>query len=359
MQQALDLSLKGKGFVNPNPLVGAVITRNGKVIGSGFHKVFGEAHAEINALENVQDNSHGATLYVTLEPCNHHGKTPPCTDRIIQEKISKVVIGVEDPNPHVKGKGIQRLRDAGIQVHCGVLTKEIARANEFFMKYVRQGIPFCAIKTAMTLDGKIATYSGDSKWISNEKSRAQVHELRHAYSSIMVGVNTVLKDDPELTDRSAHSVKKHPLRIVVDSHGRTPLDAKLLNTAEAQTVVAVTASAAADKLKAFEQKGASVIICPERDGKVNLTYLIVSLGKRGIDSILLEGGSQMNFSALQEGIVDKVYSFISPKMIGGAAATTPVGGAGFEKIQDAITLNIEKVSRFEQDLCIEAYITGK
>lgn len=359
MQRALALSLKGTGFVNPNPLVGAVIVKNKKIIGEGFHQSYGGNHAEVNAIESVGGSCKGATMYVTLEPCNHHGKTPPCSEQITLEKFRKVVFGMKDPNPGVEGNGEERLRKAGIEVAGGLLEEKIRKANEVFVKYTEKNIPFCAMKTAMTLDGKIATYAGDSRWISNEKSRSWVHELRHKYSGIMVGVNTVKKDDPELTDRSGNKDKKNPVRIIADSNASTPLKAKILNTAFAETIIAVTEKADEKKIARLKKKGVKVILCPELEGRVNLRHLLGELGKMGLDSILLEGGSHLNFSAIREGVVDKVYSFISPKMIGGSKAHTPIGGDGFEKIDDAITLNIDKIKRFDEDILIEAYITGK
>lgn len=356
MQRAIALSQKGSGFVNPNPLVGAVIVKDDQIIGEGYHEYFGGPHSEVNAIESAAGKCAGATLYVTLEPCNHFGKTPPCSERIINEKFAKVIYGLKDPNPAVYGDGAGQMKSAGLKVMGGLLEKEIKKSNEIFVKYSANNIPYCAIKTAMTLDGKIATYTGDSKWISNEKSRGWVHELRHKYAAIMIGVNTVIKDDPLLTDRSGNPIKKNPVRIVVDSSARTPLHAKILDTTEAETVVAVTDQANKKSLDEFRKKGVTIIQCPPLDGKVNLAYLLKELGKKGIDSILLEGGSQLNFSALNEGIIDKVYSFISPKMIGGTDATTPIGGEGFERIDDAITLNIDQIRRFDEDILIEAYI---
>jgi len=358
MQRAIDLSLKGYGFVNSNPLVGAVIVKDRKVIGEGYHYRFGENHAEVNAIESAKEDVKGATIYVTMEPCNHQGKTPPCTERIIMEEFSRVVIGMGDPNKNVKGNGLIRLMEAGISVTSGILENEIQKINEVFTKYLNTGIPFCALKTAMTLDGKISTYTGDSKWISNEESRKWVHELRHRYAAIMVGVNTIITDNPKLTDRSGHREKSHPIRIVVDSSGKTPLNSKVLSK-NARTIVAVTKKASRDLVEKIKVKGADVIVCPENEGRVNLDFLIRKLGKQGIDSILLEGGSRLNFSAIREGIIDKVYSFISPKMIGGDLAFTPVGGDGFEKVDDAITLNIDSIRRFNEDILIESYIAGK
>jgi diaminohydroxyphosphoribosylaminopyrimidine deaminase/5-amino-6-(5-phosphoribosylamino)uracil reductase len=291
-----------------------------------------------------------------LEPCNHYGKTPPCTDRIIKEKFSRVVIGIMDSNKIVIGKGAKKLRQAGILVETGIMKDEINIINEVFIKYITTKQPFCAMKTAMSFDGKISTYTGNSKWISNEKSRKWVHELRHRYSGIMVGVNTIIKDDPDLTDRSDYEIKKHPVRIVLDSNGRTPLNSKILNTSYAKTIIAVTENANSKFIKSVNKNGAKVIICPEKDNRVNLSYLMNELGKQSIDSILLEGGSTLNFSALKEGVVDKIFSFIAPKLIGGDTSKTPVGGLGFDSLEKAISLNIKNIKRFDQDILVEAYI---
>lgn len=356
MQRAIDLSLLGHGFTQPNPLVGAVIVKNGKLIGAGYHKIFGGAHAEVNAIENATESVEGATMYVTLEPCNHFGKTPPCTERIIREKIKRVVISLPDPNVKVSGGGIEKLLSAGIQVETGILQEEARKLNEVFIKYSQTEMPFCVMKTAMTMDGKISTYTGDSKWISNESSRKFVHELRHQYSSIMVGVNTVINDNPSLNDRSTNKVKSHPIRIVVDSNGRTPLNAKIFKPNGAKTIIAVTEKASKKFINAVNEKGAEIIFCPIKNDKVDIGFLVKHIGKLGIDSILLEGGSTLNFSALKENLVDKVYSFISPKLVGGDKAQTPVGGAGIKKINDAILLKISDLKRFDDDILIEAYI---
>ncbi len=355
MKRAISLAEKGYGRVNPNPVVGAVIVKNGKIIGEGYHEYFGGPHAEINALKNLK-SAKGATLYVTLEPCNHYGKTPPCTDRIIHEGISRVVIGIRDPNPLVNGKGIKKLKKEGILVETGFLKKEITKLNEVYIKYITTALPFCVMKTAMTLDGKISTVSGDSKWISNEKSRQFVHDLRHRYSAIMVGVNTIIKDNPELTDRSVHATRKNPIRIIVDSKGRTPVHAKVFDVESARTIFAITNGASQQFIKLVHQKGAETIVCPERNSRVDLSFLIKKLGEMGIDSILIEGGSALNFSAIEEGIIDKVYSFISPKIVGGETAKSPVGGIGFEILNQAVNLRIESITKFDDDIMVEAYI---
>jgi len=358
MKRTLELARKGSGQVHPNPMVGAVIVKNGKIIGEGFHEFFGGPHAEINAIGNATEDVKGSTIYVTLEPCSHDGKTPPCADRLIKEGFKEVVIGMRDPNPLVKGKGIKKLKDEGIEVIEGILEDHTKLLNEAYLKYIQKQKPFCVMKTAMTLDGKISTFTGDSKWISSKKSRMYVHGLRHKYMAIMVGVNTVIKDNPKLNDRSEHKKKSDPIRIIVDSNGRTPLDATVL-TDNISTIIAVTENAPSAFVQAVKENGKEVIVCPENEKKVDMKYLMKVLHEKGIDSILLEGGSTLNFTAIKEGIVDKVISFISPKIVGGKDALTPVGGYGFESIKNAITLNIENVTKIDDDILVEAYIIHK
>ncbi|MEG0772212.1 bifunctional diaminohydroxyphosphoribosylaminopyrimidine deaminase/5-amino-6-(5-phosphoribosylamino)uracil reductase RibD [Clostridium sp.] len=357
MKRALDLAKLGIGFTNPNPLVGAVIVKDGKVIGEGYHEVYGSHHAEVNAFKNATDDVKGATMYVTLEPCSHYGKTPPCAMAIVEKGIKKVVIGLKDPNPLVSGKGIKILEDAGIEVVTGVLEEDGRELNEVFLKYITTKTPFCVMKTAMTLDGKIATYTGDSKWITGESSRKYVHELRHKLSGIMVGIGTIIVDDPMLTTRLDKIKGSDPVRIVIDSTGKIPLDAKVLNLhSNAQTIIATTEKANADKIKSLKEKGAEVIVTPLKSNGVDLSYLMGVLGEMKIDSILLEGGSKLNYSALEEGIVDKVNAFIAPKIIGGDNAKTPVGGNGKEYMREAITLSDIKIHNFHEDIMIEGYI---
>ena len=357
MRRALELSIKAVGFVNPNPMVGAVIVKDNRIIGEGYHEYFGGPHAEVNAFKNATEDVEGATMYVTLEPCSHFGKTPPCADSIVRNKISKVVIGMIDPNPIVAGRGIEILRSNGIEVVTGIIEAEIKKTNEIFVKYITEKEPFCIMKTAMTLDGKIATSSGDSKWISNEKSRLYVHELRHKITGIMVGIGTVLKDDPELTTRREDKISINPIRIIIDSKARIPLEAKVLKCDEkTKTIIATTEFAKESKVEAIKQKGAEVIMIPSKNNQVDLKYLMKVLGDMGIDSILLEGGSTLNYSALEEGIVDKIITFISPKIFGGTSGKTPVGGKGIEKVEDSILLMDTEVTRFNEDIMIEAYV---
>ena len=357
MRRALELSVKAVGFVNPNPLVGAVIVKDNRIIGEGYHEYFGGPHAEVNAFKNATEEVEGATMYVTLEPCSHYGKTPPCADAIVKNKISKVVIGMIDPNPIVAGRGIEILRSNGIEVTTGVMDTEIKKINEVFIKYITRKEPFCIMKTAMTMDGKIATSTGDSMWISNEKSRAYVHEIRHMVTGIMVGIGTVLKDDPQLTTRREGLISKNPIRIIIDSTAKVPLEAKILKCDEkTKTIIATTELAKESKIEAIKQKGAEVIITPNKNNRVDLNYLMSVLGEMGIDSILLEGGSTLNYSALDSGVVDKVITFISPKIFGGSTGKTPVGGQGVECVKDSIMLTDTEVTRFNEDVMIEGYI---
>lgn len=356
MKKALELAKKGAGYTNPNPMVGAVIVKGGRIIGEGWHEVYGSNHAEVNAFNNAVEDVSGATMYVTLEPCSHYGKTPPCANAIVEKGIKKVVIGLEDPNPLVAGKGIKILQDNGIEVITGVLKEEGKKLNEIFLKYITTRLPFCILKTAMTLDGKIAAYTGDSKWITNELSRKYVHEIRNRVAGIMVGIGTVLQDDPLLTTRLDDSSGSDPIRIIVDSKAKIPLEAKVLNVeSKAKTMIAVTEQANKFKIKALEDKGAEVITIQSKDEKVDLGYLMKELGERKIDSVLLEGGSSINYSAIKEGIVDKVNVFIAPKIIGGSSAKTPIGGEGIAFMKDAISLHDIEIYRFGDDVMIEGY----
>jgi len=357
MTRALELAKLGTGYTNPNPLVGAVIVKDGLIIGEGYHKKYGDPHAEVNAFSNAQGDVAGATMYVTLEPCSHFGKTPPCANAIIKKGIKKVVVAMEDPNPLVAGKGINILKEHGIEVITGVMEQEAKKQNEIFIKFITSGLPFCTLKTAMTLDGKIAAYTGDSKWITNEESRKYVHELRHKFSSIMVGIGTVIADDPLLTTRLDNIDGKNPIRIIVDTRGTIPLDANVLKINDnTRTIIATTEIINKEKLKYIEATGADIIITPLKDNKVDLPYLMKSLGQLKIDSILLEGGSTLNYTALEEGIVDKVLSFIAPKIIGGSLSKTPVGGQGIPYMRDAITLKNIDIHKFGDNVAIEAYI---
>jgi diaminohydroxyphosphoribosylaminopyrimidine deaminase/5-amino-6-(5-phosphoribosylamino)uracil reductase len=357
MSRALDLARLGSGFTSPNPLVGAVVVKDGQVIGEGWHQAFGSPHAEINAFKGLAASPEGATLYVTLEPCSHFGKTPPCVDAIIAHKLSRVVIAMTDPNALVSGKGISKLKAHGIAVTVGVMEAEARKLNEIFIKYITTKEPFCLLKTAMTLDGKIATAGGDSQWITNITSRQHVHGLRQRYSSIMVGIGTVLADNPQLTTRLSEGASADPHRIIVDSTGRIPLDAKVLSLqSSAKTIIATTNQAHAEKLEALKALGATILILPTTEKGVDLKALMIALGQLDIDSVLIEGGSELNFSALEAGIVDKVCTFIAPKLLGGRDAKTPVGGVGRSRISECIPLRDMTVSTLDGDVMLEAYI---
>ncbi|MCM3513467.1 bifunctional diaminohydroxyphosphoribosylaminopyrimidine deaminase/5-amino-6-(5-phosphoribosylamino)uracil reductase RibD [Carnobacterium inhibens] len=355
MRMALDLARKGKGWTTPNPLVGAVIVKDGRVIGQGYHQKYGQPHAEVNAIASAKEDVTVATVYVTLEPCSHFGKTPPCSDLLIDKNIKRVVVGMLDPNPLVAGKGIERLRNNGIEVVTGVLEEESQKLNEIFIKYIITKRPFVIMKNAMSLDGKIATVTGESQWISGESSRKQVHTLRHELAGIMVGIETIIKDDPQLTSRTLNS--RNPIRIVVDSQLRIPLVSKVLTQQdEAKTIVATTKRANKEKLETLKQMGIEVIMTKEKYERVDLQELMKVLGAKEIDSILLEGGATLNFSALEEGIVDKIQSYIAPKIIGGKEAKTAVEGAGVQSLKNAYQIDRMTAVMVGEDLFVEGYI---
>ncbi|WP_424650685.1 bifunctional diaminohydroxyphosphoribosylaminopyrimidine deaminase/5-amino-6-(5-phosphoribosylamino)uracil reductase RibD [Carnobacterium jeotgali] len=355
MRMALDLARKGKGWTTPNPLVGAVIVKGGRVIGQGYHQKYGQPHAEVNAIASAKEDVTGATLYVTLEPCSHFGKTPPCSDLLIDKNIKRVVVGTLDPNPLVAGKGIERLRSNGIEVVTGVLEEESQKLNEIFIKYIVTKEPFVVMKNAMSLDGKIATVTGESQWISGESSRKQVHSLRHELAGIMVGIETIIKDDPQLTSRTLNS--RNPIRIVVDSQLRIPIASKVLTQQDkAKTIVSTTRRANKEKLDTLKQMGIEVLVTKEKSGRVDLQELMKLLGAKGIDSILLEGGANLNFSALEEGIVDKIQSYIAPKIIGGKEAKTAVEGAGVHSLKNAFQIDRMTPVMVGEDLFVEGYI---
>lgn len=356
MRLALKLAIKAKGRTSPNPLVGAVIIKDNRIIGQGFHKKVGKPHAEINALDISGRRARGATLYLNLEPCTHFGRTPPCTERIISSKIKKVVVAIIDPNPLNCSRGVKKLRKAGIEVKVGVLEEEAKKINESYIQYITTKKPFVILKTAMSLDGKIATKTGDSKWITNKSSRKYVHQLRNEVDAILIGVETVLRDDPLLTVRSSEfGVRNQPVRIVVDSRARIPMGARALNQ-EALTIVATTKFASKRKIKTLEKKGARILIIKDRDKKVNLKELLKRLGGLEITSLLVEGGGRINASFLENGLVNKVLFFIAPKIIGGAKATAPVEGEGIKRIKDAIKLKNISIKKFGEDVLIEGYV---
>ncbi|MDF2522460.1 MAG: riboflavin biosynthesis protein RibD [Clostridiales bacterium] len=357
MKRALELAKGGWGKTNPNPLVGAVIVKNGEIIAEGFHEAIGHAHAEASALQNSKQSVEGCTLYVNLEPCSHYGRTPPCAKAIIEAGIKEVIVAMVDPNPKVAGRGIQMLKDAGIQVTVGILELEAKKLNEIFIHYISEKKPFVIMKTAMTLDGKAASISGGSKWITGECSRQYVHVMRDRVSAIMVGVNTVIKDNPMLTARLPLKECKDPIRIIVDSIGRIPIESDVLHVhSNAGVILATTSSINKEKEKLLLNKGVRIVKAGGENGIVDLTLLMDELYKMEIDSVLLEGGGTLNASALKAGIVDKVMMFISPKIIGGSSAITPVEGEGILHMKDALKLQDLSVSRFDEDVLIEGYL---
>lgn len=361
MRRALRLAKKGEGYTNPNPLVGAVLVRNDRIIGEGYHEAYGANHAEINAMLHAAEDVRGADLYVTLEPCSHYGKTPPCAQAILNKGIKRVIVAAADPNPLVSGRGIALLRENGVEVITGVLEDESRRLNEIFFKYITTGIPFCILKTAMSLDGKIATRTGDSQWITGGSARRQVHLLRHRAACVMTGIGTVLSDDPLLTTRLPGKKGKDAVRVIVDSSARIPLDAKVLNLdSDAPTIIAVTEKAKDGKIKELEQKGAKIIVTPLTESGVDLVFLMKKLGEEGLDSVLLEGGSALNDSALRQGIVDKVNFFLAPVILGGDTAKTAVGGKGVDFLKNAFPMRNLRTKRIGGDVMIEGYVeTGE
>ena len=360
MRRAIELARNGEGWTNPNPLVGAVIVKNGIVIGEGWHHKYGELHAEREALKDCRERGNdatGADIFVTLEPCCHFGKQPPCTQALVEAGIKRVFVGSRDPNPLVHGKGNAFLRQNGVEVIEDFLRKECDALNPIFFHYITTKTPFVALKYAMTADGKIATKTGASKWITGESSRAYVHELRNRYAAILCGIGTVLADDPMLNCRRKGG--KNPLRVICDSKLRIPLECQLVKTAkEIPTIVAClegTEKDKAQKITELENAGIEVLRLPaSQEGSVDLGALMRTLGERKIDSVLIEGGAEINFSALKAGIVNKLYAFVAPKLFGGgSAAKSPVGGAGIAGVEEAFTFKLSKIRQFEDDLLIE------
>ncbi|MCL2234257.1 MAG: bifunctional diaminohydroxyphosphoribosylaminopyrimidine deaminase/5-amino-6-(5-phosphoribosylamino)uracil reductase RibD [Firmicutes bacterium] len=356
MKMALALSKKGLGFANPNPLVGCVIVKNNEVIGKGFHKKYGENHAEINALNSCKVSAEGATVYVTLEPCCHFGKTPPCTDALIKAKVKRVVVAMIDPNAAVSGKGVEKLKKAGIEVKIGILESEARKINEKFLKFITTKMPFVLLKSAMTLDGKTATRTNDSKWISCEKSREIVQKLRHEYSAIMVGIGTVLADDPALNARIKGG--KDPVKVVVDSKLEIPISSKLLRT-NAKAIIITSFGCDEEKKIELEKLGAEVLVFNSTDGVISFKEIMICLGEKGVDSIFLEGGGNLNSSALMDGVVDKLITFVAPKLIGGQNSKTFFEGDGFGKMSEAIELVHTSFEKIGDDIMIESYVGGR
>ncbi|MDA8353799.1 MAG: bifunctional diaminohydroxyphosphoribosylaminopyrimidine deaminase/5-amino-6-(5-phosphoribosylamino)uracil reductase RibD [Firmicutes bacterium] len=353
MDLALRLAASAQGQTSPNPLVGAVVVKDGQLIGSGAHLKAGTPHAEVHALDMAGDEAKGATLYVTLEPCDHYGKTPPCTEKTIQSGIVRVVIGSTDPDPRVSGGGIRRLREAGIHVSTGILSGPCHRLNEAYFHHRRTGFPFVTLKTAITLDGKTAAPTGDSQWVTGEEARIEVHRLRHQHDAVLVGAGTALADRPRLTVRLAGGGKQ-PLRLVVDSRLRMPVDSPLIDVKEGPTWVFTTDAADRKKEELLKERGLRVF----RTGKgprVDLTSMFGILGEEGIVSVLAESGGELNASLLREGWVNKVAFFIAPKILGGKESPTAVDGVGPERMSEALNLTDVSLSRVGEDFCLTGY----
>jgi len=357
MRMAMAEARKGLGKTSPNPAVGAVIVRDGKVLAKGYHRKAGSPHAEIVALKKLGNRAEGATLYVTLEPCNHHGRTPPCTEAILNSGIRRVVVGMRDPNPGVKGGGCEYLAQHGVEVHVGVLEKECKRLIEAYIKFVTTGRPFLTLKSAITLDGWIATTVGHSKWITGEKARRYVHRLRRASDAVMVGAGTVIKDDPLLTARDDRSRGRQPHRIVVDSFLRSPINAKVFATARdvPTTVVLGLKCGASAKIKELEHMGVRIVRCPVKRGVIDLDTLMDILGHDNIQSLLVEGGAKLNYSLLRGRLVDKLKIFLAPKLLGGSDGVPMFFGKGPSKLDGCVRVEISRVRRFDRDIMISGY----
>ncbi len=354
MREALNLARKGLGRTSPNPAVGCLIVKSGKIVGSGFHEKAGEAHAEVKALEGAREQARSATMYVTLEPCCCEGRTPPCTDAIIEAGVNRVVIASEDPNPKVSGRGIAQLSRAGIEVEKGILEMEAREMNEAYEKFITTKQPFVIAKAALSADGKMSAADGSSRWITGEEARSAVHDLRAQVDAVMVGIETVLKDDPELTCRTCEG--KNPIRIVADSRLRIPADAKILNN-DAKTVIATTNQAPMDRIEALRKRGKRVVVVDDVDGEVDLKKLLGELVSEEITSIMVEGGGELIGSALDAGIVDKVMFFISPKIISGSGAV--ITGRGAKNIKDATRLERVEMKRVGEDFLLLGYPAKK
>lgn len=378
MRRALDLARNGYGWTNPNPMVGAVIVKDGRIIGEGWHTKCGNLHAEREAFAHCVEDPQGATLYVTLEPCCHWGKTPPCTEAIIENNIARVVVGAPDPNPLVAGEGIAQLREAGIEVVEKVLLQECLDINKVFFHYIQAKLPYVVVKYAMTLDGKSATKTGASQWITGESARAHVHTQRHRFSAIMVGIGTVLSDDPMLTARLGEGkdliaswktesefmedpfpddvLSNNPVRIILDSSLQIPLHAKLVATAKEIPTIIVTLSTDEKRVAQLQAHGCDVIVTRSCNGKVDLQDLMEKLGQRGIDSVYVEGGATVHAALIESGLVDEVHAYVAPKIFGGRKAPGPVGGEGAEIPAEALQFSKVATKQLGQDVLFECEV---
>ena len=354
MARALALAWRGAGRTNPNPPVGAVVVRQGTIVSAGYHRRAGWPHAEVVALRQADRQARGATLYVTLEPCCHLNKrTPPCVPLIIASGIKRVVAAIRDPNPHVRGRGLAALRRAGLQVNVGVGAEEAERLIEPYRRLITTGRPLVTLKVAATLDGKIATAKGESRWITSPAAQKMVHLLRARSDAILVGIGTVLVDDPSLTVRTGSSRGRVPLRVVLDPSLRIPMTAKVLTDGRAPTLIVTTSSGSSTKRAAVEKTGAHVVVLPARHGRILWRGLLKELGRREIASLLIEGGAEVNASALREGVVDRLLFFLAPKILGGRDAIDAVGGVSPKNLSEALPLKVTSVTRVGHDILVE------
>lgn len=354
MKRALSLARKGIGRTAPNPAVGCVIVRDGSIVGEGWHKKAGTPHAEVHALRQAGEKAGNADVYVTLEPCAHFGKTPPCADALVAAGVARVFVGMPDPNPLVCGKGIDILRAAGIEVSVGILERECSRINEGFIKHITTGMPFVILKSAMTMDGRTATSTGDSKWITSEKSRRYVHKLREVVDGIMVGVGTVIADDPQLTCR-LKGKRRDPVRIIVDSRLRIPAGARVLDDGCLAATCIATTVRKPERIAELEKSGVEIITCGELNDRVDLADMMRRLGKRGLQTILLEGGRELAGEFVRMGLVDKFMLFYAPKLLGGGDGFGLFAGKGPERMDAALRLKEISITRFGDDWLVEGY----
>lgn len=358
MEEAIELAKKGRGFASPNPLVGAIVVKDGVILGKGYHERAGLPHAEVIALEEAKERAQGATLYVNLEPCSHYGRTPPCVSLIQERGIERVVAAMEDPNPLVKGRGFFALREAGIEVEVGIMEEEARRLNHIFIHYITKKRPYVYLKGAMTLDGKIATRTGDSKWISNSLSRELAHQLRHRLDAILVGRGTVEKDDPKLTTRLPNGGGSDGARIILDSHLRLSSSRQVFHLSSKSSTLLATISRDKERALRWKRRGVEVLFLKEREGRVDLEDLLQRLGEREITSILVEGGSEVNGSFFEAGLVDTLVLFISPKILSGREATPFTGGRGWDEVKNSLQVKEYRIDQLNEDLLVWAQIGG-
>ena len=359
MRKALKIAAYARGRTSPNPLVGSVIVKDDRIVGQGWHRKAGTPHAEIHALNQAGELAEGATVYVTLEPCSHTGRTGPCADALIRAGVKRVVIAMVDPNPAVAGNGVRKLQDAGIEVETGLMAKEAAELNRIFIKWISTKMPYTIVKSAMSLDGKIATDIGESQWITNETARGYGHTLRDICDGIVVGIDTVIADDPSLTTRISGQSGKNPIRIVLDTKARIPLTARMLSDGQAPVIVITTNEADPDKVRALEAKGATVLIVASKDGHVDIREAFAELGKQQISSLLIEGGAKTVSSVIREGLADELMTFIAPILIGGQGAPSAFGALGVSHLADAVTLEDVSIEPLDGNYLFRGYFKNR